>query len=182
MQPQKWPIKSSRSIFSTSIVSLNANLSVNPRNGVENEYYVADFPDWANVIALTPEKEIVLIRHFRHGTKKLEVEIPGGCVEKGENPLAGAIRELREETGYIGKDPVFIGSVTPNPSFQGNQCYTYLLENVHLGAEQELDDGEDIEVFTLPLSKIDSLIENGELSNSMVIAALYFLKKHGLQF
>ena len=182
MYPQNWQVKSSRCIFDSPIVNLKVKLSVNPRNGHENEYYLAEFPNWANVIALTSDRQLVLIRHYRHGTAQLEVEIPGGCIEKGEAPLTAAIRELKEETGYTGQKPILLGRVSPNPSFQDNYCYTYLVENAVLSDQQEMDDGEDIEVFTYPLTEIDTLIENGELSNSMVIAALYLLRKQGIQF
>ena len=181
MPLEKWPVNSTRNIFSSRIVEINGRMSVNPRNGIENEYYIADFPDWANIIALTPEKEIVLIKQYRHGTQKIEVEIPGGCVDPGEDPLDGAIRELEEETGYIGENPQYIGKVSPNPSFQSNYCHSILLENARPGGMQKLDDGEDIEVFTASLEDVENLIESGELSNSMVIAALYLLKKNGLK-
>ena len=71
MYPQNWQVKSSRCIFDSPIVNLKAKLSVNPRNGHENEYYLAEFPNWANVIALTSDRQLVLIRHYRHGTAQL---------------------------------------------------------------------------------------------------------------
>ena len=180
MADKNWHRISSRTIFESSIVNLRARLSVNPRNQKESEFYIAEFPDWANIIALTPEKHVVLIRQFRHGTGRIEVELPGGCVDPGEAPLHGAVRELSEETGYNGENPRLIGSMSPNPSFQTNNCYTYLIENAVISGSQNLDDGEDIEVFTIPLEEVDTLIDNGELTNSMIIAAFYFLKKAGI--
>ncbi|MCM8527089.1 MAG: NUDIX hydrolase [Lentisphaeraceae bacterium] len=172
----KWKVKSTRKIFSSHIVELEGRMSVNPRNGIEDEYYIATFPDWCNVIALTPEKEIVLIRHFRHGSRTFEVEFPGGCIDEGEKPLDAAVRELKEETGYVGKNPVLISNISPNPSFQTNRCYTVFIENAKKVTEQSLDEGEDIEIFKVPLEKVPELIQEGSIGNSMIIAAFYLFE------
>ena len=99
------------------------NLSVNPRNQQEHKFYVAEFPDWANIIALTPDNHVVLIRQYRHGSDRFEVELPGGCIDPGEAPLDAAVRELLEETGYSGENPVIIGQMSPNPSIPLNSSH-----------------------------------------------------------
>lgn len=174
----KWNINSTREIFSSHIVNLEGRMSENPRNGIEDEYYIASFPNWCNVIAITPKDEIVLIRHFRHGSREFEIEFPGGCIDEGEDPLKAGVRELEEETGYIGETPVLIGNISPNPSFQINRCYTIFTKNVKLTSTQSLDDGEDIEVFTMPIKDVPRMIKEGKISNSMIIAAFYLYELH----
>lgn len=174
----KWNINSTREIFSSHIVNIEGRMSVNPRNGLEDEYYIATFPNWCNVIAITPKNEIVLIRHFRHGSREIEIEFPGGCIDEGEEPLKAAVRELEEETGYIGKNPILIGDISPNPSFQTNRCYTIFIEDAIQSSSQSLDDGEDIEIFTIPITDVPKMIREGKISNSMIIAAFYLYELH----
>lgn len=144
------------------------------RSGKSQEFYKFIFPSWVNIIALTSSDEIVLIRQYRYGTDRVELEIPGGAVNEGEDPLAAGERELLEETGYVGINARVIGRVCPNPAIQNNFCYTVLVENAKLSATPEQDDMEDIEVLTLPKKDLDDLITGGSLEHGLVLNALMF--------
>src|SRR5262249_34587526 len=82
------------------IFRVRRDIVVWPRTGVEGRYVVLECPDWVNVIALTDDRQVVLIRQYRHGVDRVVLEIPSGIVERDEEPLAAAQRELAEETGY----------------------------------------------------------------------------------
>jgi 8-oxo-dGTP pyrophosphatase MutT (NUDIX family) len=139
--------------------------------------------DWVNIVALTPEEEVVLVRQFRHGVRDFTLEIPGGMVDKGETPAQASIRELREESGYAGDEPMLLGIVTPNPAFLNNRCYTYLLENCRRIGEPELDQGEDLEVLTRPLCDIPGIIASGAIDHALVVCAFWWLaQKHPRNF
>ena len=89
---------------------------------MEGDFYVLDTNDWVNVIALTPDHEIVLVRQFRYGSKEQSLEPPGGVVERGEDPLVAGLRELQEETGYVGELPELLGVVRPNAAILSNRA------------------------------------------------------------
>ncbi len=150
----------------------------NRRTNRTSEFYRLDFTDWVNVIALTQEKEIVIIRQFRFGTEKIEIEIPGGAIEEGEDPLVAGQRELLEETGYSGKNGRILGKVCPNPAIQGNWCYTILVEDVVRVGGQQMDDMEDIEVSVISLPEMDKLIKEGIISHGLVLNAMLIFANH----
>lgn len=139
--------------------------------GREAQFYRFAFSDWVNIIALTADMQVVLVKQYRFGTSRFELEIPGGAIEKGEPPLIAGLRELLEETGFAGQNGRIIGKVCPNPALQNNSCYTILVENVERVAEQQMDDMEDIEVLTVPLTEIDHLIRSEKITHGLVLNA-----------
>jgi 8-oxo-dGTP pyrophosphatase MutT (NUDIX family) len=122
---------------------------------------------------MTTNDEVVMIKQYRHGSKEITFEIPGGLVDEGDHQKA-AVRELLEETGYAGENIELLGSVNPNPAIFNNLCHTYLVENVKKVAEINLDPNEDIEVIHMPVQEIPSLIEKGTISHALVIVGFYF--------
>ena len=133
-----------------------------------------DCPNWVNVIATTPNEEMVLIEQFRHGSRTVELEIPGGMLDPADSsPDVGGARELREETGYVGQGARIIGSNHPNPAIMSNICYTVLVENCRPTGELELDHGEDVITRLVPIKDIPDLVASGEIRHALVIVALY---------
>ena len=173
-----WDRMGSESVADFRIFSMEKECRWNPRTQKEHSFFVLHSPDWVNVIALTPTEEVLLIRQFRAGTDSITTEIPGGMVDPGEEPRTAASRELQEETGYVGTKITALGVVHPNPAFLNNQCHTFLIENAAQESEQHLDSGEDIEVFTTPLSAIKDRIEDGTITHSLVIAAFAHLDRY----
>lgn len=144
----------------------------NPRNEKRMRRLVLETPAWVNVVALTADERLVVVRQFRFGTGEVTLEIPGGCVDPGEDPAHAARRELREECGYTTDDWTALGNVEPNPAFQDNRCYHFLARSVQRTHPQELDGGEDIVVDTIGLDEARRLIHSGEIRHSLVICAL----------
>jgi 8-oxo-dGTP pyrophosphatase MutT (NUDIX family) len=134
---------------------------------------VLELSAWANVLAITKEQEVVLIKQYRHGVQEILWEIPGGVVEDGEGPLDGVKRELLEETGYIASEFIQVGKIYPNPAFQTNTMYCYLAKNAERVAEQHLDGGEDIEIHLVPLDELIMMMKRGEFMHALQVVALF---------
>jgi ADP-ribose pyrophosphatase len=173
--PSVWPLISSRTLGDFRVFSVRADRTRSPRTGKPHDFYVIECSDWANVIALTPDDDVILVRQFRAGTRSITLEIPGGSVEKGESAAAAVRRELREETGYAARSWSRLGVVHPNPAIQGNRCSTYLAKGCRVVGDLIPDEGEDIAVELVPLRRIPDLIRKGRITHSLVIAAFHFL-------
>ncbi len=167
-------VQQSRAVLKTPIFTLREDLSSHPRTGRTSPYVVLESPPWVNVVALTEEGEVLLVRQWRHGIQAVELELPAGLVDEGEGPLEAAARELREETGYEAARLSLIGQVAANPAYQDNLCYTVLAEGCRPVGEQDLDDGEDIEHLKLPVEEVQRRLMAGEMRNAMSICALFW--------
>ena len=143
-------------------------------------FVVIDAPDWINVIPLTPQRTVRLIRQYRYGVEDFTFEIPGGMCDPGEAPLATAIRELREETGYAAGKMIELGWVHPNPAIRNNRCHSFLARDGEAVGEPEPDPNESFEQLEVPLGEIPEWISSGKITHSLVLAAFQLLRKHHL--
>jgi 8-oxo-dGTP pyrophosphatase MutT (NUDIX family) len=169
-----WPKKSSRPIGNFRVFTMRADVRQSPRTGKDHEFYVMDSVNWVNVVAITPDQQMVMVEQYRHGSDTVELEIPGGMVDAEDaTPLAAGCRELREETGYAGENARVIGSVFSNPAIMSNTCYTILVENCRIVAPVELDGGEDLLTRLVPISEVPGLVSAEKIRHSLVVAALY---------
>jgi len=140
-------------------------------DGREHSFFLLDTPDWINIIALTPEGEILLIEQYRNGTDRITLEIPGGMVDAGESAADAARRELEEETGYRPEKLIEIGWVEPNPAFLNNRCTTFLALGCRPEGQTCFDPAEDILLMLRPLEDFSRLINNGRIRHALVLAA-----------
>ncbi|MCB9558676.1 MAG: NUDIX hydrolase [Deltaproteobacteria bacterium] len=117
-----------------------------------------------------------MIRQYRHGTKQVTLEIPGGLMDPGDaSPQAAAERELGEETGYSAQQWHYLGKIAPNPAMQSNLCHSFLALNARETAVQNLDHAEEIRVVCVPRGEIEARIRAGEISHALVVVAFYYL-------
>ncbi|HOS58491.1 MAG TPA: NUDIX hydrolase [Syntrophorhabdaceae bacterium] len=147
--------------------------AISPRTKDTGQFYTIETNDWVNVIPVTENQEIVMIKQFRHGTQKITLEIPGGLVGV-EHHKEAALRELVEETGYAGDTIEYLGAVNPNPAIFNNLCHTYLVKNARKVTDTNFDPDEDIDVVHVPVVQIPSLIENGIIDHALVVVAFHF--------
>ena len=176
---RKWEILSSEYLIRRPWLTARRD-HVKLPTGVENkEYYILEYPDWVNVIAITKEGEFVMIRQYRHGLGETRYELSAGVCEKGEDPMESARRELYEETGYGGGEWQLWMTVSPNPSTSTNLTYSFLATNVERISTQHLEATEDITVHLLSEAEVRALLENDEIRQALMAAPLwkYFASK-----
>ncbi len=169
-----WPKVGSQPAGDFRIFTIRSDRKISPRTGNEHDFFVIDCVDWVNVIALTPDRQLVMIEQYRHGSDTVELEVPGGMIDaKDDSPMAAGLRELREETGYEGQHPQIIGQIFPNPAIMSNTCYTLLVRNCELKGGLDLDSAEDLAARLVPASEVPRLVADGKVRHSLVAVALY---------
>lgn len=165
---------SSEVISDTKLFRLEVHQRTEDTTGRTGTFFVLDAPDWINVVAINTEGKFILVEQFRHGTERNEIEIVGGLVDRGEDPQEAALRELREETGYVpsaSSRVELIGTVHPNPAFLTNSCYTYLVTDCIKEHDQSLDEHERIHVSEVTEAEFGSMIKSRTIDHSLVLNA-----------
>lgn len=171
-----WQKLSSRPVGDFRIFTVRTDEKLSPRTGAKHDFFVIDCVDWVNVLAITPQQELVMVEQYRHGTNTVELEIPGGIMDRSDaSPLHTGVRELREETGFEGEQARVLGDVFANPAIMSNTCHTVLIENCALKHPVEWDSGEDMLTRLVPLVEVPALVARGKIKHPLVIVALYYL-------
>ena len=169
---EPWVTTNDRVEYTTNIFKvLKRGMKLESEN-LEAEFAILDCPDWINVVALTPENEIVLVEQHRYGIEKPTLELAGGVCDPGEEPLETSQRELLEETGYSSEEWIYLGNVSANPAMQNNYVHTYLALNCKETHDQELDGNERINVHVMPVVKFLDMVGRGEIEHALVVAAV----------
>lgn len=175
----KWRVLKSEYLYKTQYGNLRTDRCLLPSGLVIEEYHVNEYVDWVNCVAVTPNREIVLERQYRHGACGFFLETPAGALKPCEPPEAAIARELREETGYTSeKPPVLLSRLFANPSTSNNRVHTYLFTDVVLTDPTEFDVSEDIEVVLMPVSEVDRAIGDGRIDQLFTVCAIQLALKH----
>ena len=169
---RRWKILSSEYLIRRPWLTARRDQVLLPDGRVNPEYYVVEYPDWVNVIAIDTEGRFVMERQYRHAVAMTCYELPCGVMESGETPLEAAQRELLEETGYSGGEWCHLMDITPNPSSMSNFTHCFVATGVSKTASQKLDATEELEVHLLTREEVLQLLRENRLIQSLMITPL----------
>ena len=171
-----WNYLDSRNVYENPIVRVRQDKYHFLPNNIVKDFTVLEFGDWVNIIPVTKDGNIVMIRQWRHGVQRECLEIPGGLIsDEDADPGYAAAREMQEETGYHSDNIIHIGTVEPNPAIQTNKCHTYLAADAYLNTQQNLDPTEAIRVELVKKEHIYRMISSCEIAHGLVVAAFAYL-------
>ena len=173
LKDMKWKLLSSEYLIRRPWLTARRDKVELPDGRVIDEYYVLEYPSWINVIAVTKEQQMVLVRQYRHALGCTSFEVVAGVVEKGETPLQAAQRELLEETGFGGGQWREIMQLSANPGAMNNLTYCFVAQDVEKVSGQHLDIGEDIEVHLFPKEEVLQMLKHGDFIQSLMVAPLW---------
>ena len=175
--PRRWTPLETEFLQDCAVFSVSRAAARSPE-GETHDFFRIDSADWVNVVPLTASGEVVMIRQYRHGLRDVTLEIPGGLVDPGEEPVVAAGRELHEETGYRAAELVPIGATSPNPALFGNRVHTFLATGLERIGEPTNPGHEETVVELVTESELREIVRGGGVDHALVIAALYFLDLH----
>ncbi|UFH54097.1 NUDIX hydrolase [Spirosoma sp. KNUC1025] len=177
--PQPWQVDTSEYIHQLPWFTVRKEAIRMQNGGAIPNYFVFEYPDWVNVVAVTTNGELVLIRQYRHGIGDVHYELCAGVIDPGEDPLVAAQRELLEETGFGGGHWQLLMTISANPGTHTNLTYAYLATDVEPIRAQHLEKTEEITVHIVSPKRALEIVDKGEMIQSLHVAPLlrYFLSR-----
>ena len=174
-----WSVEATNHVVRDRWISLRADSCRTSSGQSVSPYYVLEYPDWVNVLPITEDNDVVLVRQYRHGLGRALLELPCGAVEgAAEEPVAAARRELAEETGYLSEEFVATGVLSPNPASHSNLTHCFLATNCRYVGDSQPDPTEELEVELLALPKFVQAVLRGELLQALHVGSVLFALSH----
>ncbi len=174
MNIEKWHKLSSKYLVKEKWATLRVDTCRLQGGVVKDDYYVLEYPNWVNAVALTTEGKIILVRQYRYAAAIISLEIPGGVMEGDESPETAIKRELLEETGYSFKTCKLVATLYPNPATSNNKTYTFLLTGGIKTHEQHLDAHEILNVQEYTIEEVKQLLAGNKIDQALHVAGLFY--------
>ncbi len=142
------------------------------------DYYVVEENDTGSVVALTPERELVMVEQYQHGIGQMCLEIPGGYFDtpaqlSAQQASEQAWREFREETGYDSAAFEYVGRIMHQPTRLNSRAFIFTALDVYPVSGQQLDVTENITVHLIPLDEVMDLLRGGMIGSAISVAGIY---------
>ncbi|TKC02794.1 NUDIX hydrolase [Pedobacter frigoris] len=174
MEILKWQRLSSKYLVREKWATLRVDTCDLQNGTIKDDYYVLEYPNWVNAIALTQDRKVILVRQYRHGGDIISLEVPGGVIDGDELPETAIKRELLEETGYTFESAELIATLYPNPATANNVTYTYLLQGGIKTDDQHLDEHEILNVEEYSIQEVKQLLIDNKIDQALHSAALFY--------
>ncbi|MBB4570313.1 NUDIX hydrolase [Rhizobium leucaenae] len=168
-----WQVKSSAHLLHDRWLKVRADACVTAEGVEIAPYYVLEYPDWVQVVALDAEDNIYLLQQYRHALGVVSLEVPGGAIDASDaNPIEAAARELREETGLSASEWEYVGALAPNPATHSNLSHIVLARNVEIATKPADDPTERTRLVRMPIRQAIGLALEGKMIQSIHVAGL----------
>jgi ADP-ribose pyrophosphatase len=179
-QPEVWREAQRELVADCGIFSVERSLAISPIDGAPRPFHRIQSPNWAQILPITTDGQVVLVRQYRHGNQRVTLEIPGGLIDPGENPAAAAVRECFEETGYRATTAIPLGVVNPNPALFANRLHSFYATGVELEGAVQNTGTEFTDAVLVPIARLPAMLQSGEIEHALVAATLWrFIYLHG---
>ncbi|MFD0795710.1 NUDIX hydrolase [Mucilaginibacter litoreus] len=169
-----WKTCSSTYIYKGPWATLRSDKCEMPDGRIVDQYYVLEYPDWVNAVAITEDNKVLMVRQYRHAANIVSLEIPGGVIDEGEEPHEAMRRELLEETGYQFDDIELISTVYANPSTADNKTFCYLAKGGKKVQEQSLDEHEHLVVEEYTIEEVKQFLADNKIAQALHCTGLFY--------
>ena len=169
-----WKKLSSHYIHKGPWATLRSDRCEMPNGHIIEDYYVLEYNNWVNAVAITDDNKILMVHQYRHAAEIVSLEIPGGVIDEGELPEQAIRRELLEETGYQFDDFELLCAVYANPSTANNHTYCYLAKGGKKVQEQSLDEQEEIIVEAFTIAEVKQLLAENKIAQALHCTGLFY--------
>jgi ADP-ribose pyrophosphatase len=170
-----WQKISSQYLHHETWFKLRADKVIKGNGQPMEPYYVTEYSDWVNILPVTTEGNVILVKQYRYALGVWSIEAPGGIMDPHEtDPLQAASRELLEETGYSAGNIEKVAVLAANPATQNNRLHCYLATGCTPTHDVSLDENEEIEVLIMPLDELVSMVRNNEIVQSLHTASILY--------
>jgi 8-oxo-dGTP pyrophosphatase MutT (NUDIX family) len=174
MAPLPWKTLSSKYIHKGLWATLRVDECEMPDGRIVDDYYVLEYPTWVNAIAITEENKVLMVRQYRHAAGIISLEIPGGVVDKGEEPAYAIKRELLEETGYAFESWEHLCTLYANPSTANNHTICYLAKGGKKVQDQHFDAHEDLTVEQYTIPELKQLLVDHKIKQALHCSGIFY--------
>ena len=170
---KKWQRKETQLLQKTRILDFCEATDVSPYTEKDHRFVFIDSLKWVNLVPITEQNEIVMIRQYRHGSQRVTLEIPGGMVDAGEDPRKAAVRECQEETGYVVRAVHSLGELNPNPALFNNSLHTFYGYVSEYSPKLHHSETEKTEVELIEINHLKAFLLDSTIDHALVCATLW---------
>jgi ADP-ribose pyrophosphatase len=168
-----WKIRASKYLIQDRWMTLRTDCCELPNGVVLDTYYVRENQDFVQIVPISAEGKILIVRQYRHGPQIISTEVPGGLIDPGEEPIQAAERELLEETGCMADRFEAVTPLYTNPARNTNRTHTFIAHNARIIQPPEQEDTEHIEFEFVSRDQVFALIDKGHFGHALHVASLF---------
>jgi ADP-ribose pyrophosphatase len=176
---EAWRELERETVADCRVFEVERSVAVSPVDGKPRTFHRIQSVDWAQIVPVTADRKVVLVRQYRHGDRRISIEIPGGLIDPGEDPATAALRECLEETGYRARAALSLGVVAPNPALFANRLHAFYAVDVEPEQAVQNTGSEVTEVVLVPVAELEDFLLAGEIDHALVAGTLWrYLRLH----